>query len=207
MSSLHRLQRGPRSHTLCGSLRTHEKAQTLESRPTPTEGLRPAGRSALLTHRQAKEAHTNKTNRRRFLRVGVAAGAATAAAVPAVAKQKPAKKVLVSNAKEGRTPLFNSVVAYGNLVFIAGVGYHQAGDIKVHTKGVLDQIQQELEKVGSAMEKVLKCNVYLADLKDYAGMNEVFQGRFGPEPPVRTTIAAAGVPGNSLVEIDVIAYL
>jgi enamine deaminase RidA (YjgF/YER057c/UK114 family) len=46
----------------------------------------------------------------------------------------------------------------------------------------------------------------LADLKDYAGMNEVFQGRFGPEPPVRTTIAA-GLPGNSRVEIDVIAYL
>jgi enamine deaminase RidA (YjgF/YER057c/UK114 family) len=139
--------------------------------------------------------------------VGVAAGAATAVAAPAAAKEKQVKKVLVSNAAGGRTPLFNSVVAYGNLVFIAGVGYHQAGDIKVHTKGVLDQIQQELEKVGSSMEKVLKCNVYLADLKDYAGMNEVFQGRFGPEPPVRTTIAAAGVPGNSLVEIDVIAYL
>jgi len=127
--------------------------------------------------------------------------------VPAAAQEKPAKKVLGSNAAGGRTPLFNSVVAYGNLVFIAGVGYHSAGDIKVHTKGVLDQIQQELEKVGSSMEKVLKCNVYLADLKDYAGMNEVFQGRFGPEPPVCTTIAAAGVPGNSLVEIDVIAYL
>ena len=57
------------------------------------------------------------------------------------------------------------------------------------------------------MDKVLKCNVYLADLKDYAGMNDVFKGRFGEEPPVRTTIAAAGVPGNSLVEIDVIACL
>jgi enamine deaminase RidA (YjgF/YER057c/UK114 family) len=57
------------------------------------------------------------------------------------------------------------------------------------------------------MEKVLKCNVYLNDLKDYAGMNEVFQGSFGPEPPVRTTVAVAGVPGNSLVEIDVIAHL
>ena len=46
------------------------------------------------------------------------------------------------------------------------------------------------------------------DLKDYNGMNEVFQGRFGAEPPVRTTIAAAGgMPGNSLVEIDVIAYI
>jgi enamine deaminase RidA (YjgF/YER057c/UK114 family) len=57
------------------------------------------------------------------------------------------------------------------------------------------------------MEKVLKCNVYLNDLKNYAGMNEVFQGKFGPEPPVRTTIASGGIPGNSLVEIDVIASL
>ena len=82
------------------------------------------------------------------------------------------------------------------------------GDIKVHTKAVLDQIQQQLESAGSSMEKVLKCNVYLNDLKDYAGMNEMFQGRFGAEPPVRTTIAAAGgIPGNSLVEIDVIAYI
>ena len=48
----------------------------------------------------------------------------------------------------------------------------------------------------------------LHDLKDYAGMNEVFLGRFGSEPPVRTTIAAAGgIPGNSLVEIDCIAVL
>lgn len=54
----------------------------------------------------------------------------------------------------------------------------------------------------------LKCNVYLNDLKDYAAMNEVFLGRFGDEPPVRTTIAAAdGIPGNSLVENDVIACL
>ena len=99
-------------------------------------------------------------------------------------------------------------MSYGNLLFIAGVGYHQEGDIKVHTKGVLDSIQQQLERVGSSMDKVLKCNVYLDDLKDYAGMNEVFLGRFGAEPPVRTTIAAkGGIPGNSLVEIDVIAVL
>jgi 2-iminobutanoate/2-iminopropanoate deaminase len=99
-------------------------------------------------------------------------------------------------------------VSYGNLLFIAGVGYHSDGDIKVHTKAVLDQIQQQLESAGSSMDKVLKCNVYLNDLKDYQAMNEVFRGRFGEEPPVRTTIAAAGgIPGNSLVEIDVIAYI
>jgi 2-iminobutanoate/2-iminopropanoate deaminase len=150
----------------------------------------------------------SNTNRRRFFRTGVAAAAAaTAAAAPAAAQEKLVKKVYGSGARGGKPPLFNGVVSYGNLVFIAGVGYHSEGDIKVHTKGVLDQIQQQLEKVGSSMEKVLKCNVYLADLKDYAGMNEVYQGRFGAEPPVRTTIAAAGVPGNSLVEIDVIAYL
>ncbi|HKB13218.1 MAG TPA: RidA family protein [Vicinamibacterales bacterium] len=154
-----------------------------------------------------------QTNRRGFLKRGAtAAAAAAAAAVPATAAaqtEKPVKKVHYRNGrKPDKPPLFNGTVSYGNLVFIAGVGYHSEGDIKVHTKGVLDQIQQQLESIGSSMEKVLKCNVYLNDLKDYAGMNEMFQGRFGAEPPVRTTIAAAGgIPGNSLVEIDVIATL
>jgi enamine deaminase RidA (YjgF/YER057c/UK114 family) len=57
------------------------------------------------------------------------------------------------------------------------------------------------------MAKVLKCTVYLADLKDYAAMNDVFEGKFGADPPVRTTVSVAGVPGNSLVEIDVIAFI
>ncbi len=150
------------------------------------------------------------TNRRRFIGRGVAAAAAvTAAASPVQAQDKPAKRVLYRNGnKPDKMPLFNGTVAYGNLIFIAGVGYHQAGDIKVHTEKVLESIKQQLESAGSSMEKVLKCNVYLNDLKDYAGMNEVFMGKFGPEPPVRTTIAAAGgIPGNSLVEIDVIACL
>jgi enamine deaminase RidA (YjgF/YER057c/UK114 family) len=167
-----------------------------------------------------------KSNRRTFIGRGAAAAAAVAAAsldaaaephgraaraaqqAPAPA-DKPVKKVHYRNGrKPEKTPLFNSTVSYGNLVFIAGVGYHQEGDIKVHTKGVLDSIQRQLESVGSSMDKVLKCNVYLNDLKDYAAMNEVFLGRFGDEPPVRTTIAAAGgIPGNSLVEIDVIATL
>src|SRR5262249_14302607 len=151
-----------------------------------------------------------------FIRRGVAAAAAvttatfsTTAAGQSAQGDKPVKKVHYRNGrKPEKTPMFNGTVSYGNLVFIAGVGDPSAGDIKVHQKGVLDQIQQQLESVGSSMEKVLKCNVYLNDLKDYAGMNEMFQGRFGPEPPVRTTIAASGgIPGNSLVEIDVIAAL
>ena len=107
-----------------------------------------------------------------------------------------------------KTPLFSGITSFGGLVFIAGIGAHFEGDIKAHTKHVLDEIQQRLESVGSSMEKVVKVNVYLNDLKDYAAMNETFIGRFGPEPPVRTTIAAAGgIPGNSLVEIDCIATL
>lgn len=153
----------------------------------------------------------SNTNRRRFIGRGAAAAAAvTAAAAPAAAQERPVKKIYGgSPAKPGaKPPLFNSVVSYGNLVFIAGVGAHYEGDVKAHTKTVLDQIQKNLELAGSSMDKVLKCNVYLNDLKDFAAMNEAFLGRFGAEPPVRTTIAAAGgIPGNSLVEIDVIAYI
>lgn len=152
----------------------------------------------------------NKTNRRNFLGSGVAVGAAAAAAtVPAKAQQNAAKRVIYPNGKKPeKTPLFSPTVAYGNLIFVSGVGYHEHGDIKAHTKHVLDLIKQQLESAGSSMEKVLKCTIFLSNIKDYAGMNEVYQGSFGSEPPVRTTVAAGGLPGvNSLVEIDVIACL
>ncbi len=104
--------------------------------------------------------------------------------------------------------MFSGVVSYGNLLFIAGIGAHFPGDIKAHTDHVLNEIEARLEEAGSSMDKVLKVNVYLNDLADYDGMNEVYQGRFGPEPGVRTTIAAAGgIPGDSLVEIDCIACI
>ena len=150
------------------------------------------------------------TKRRAFM-AGAAAVTAAAALRPARvrADDKPVKKVHWKDGKRPeKTPLFSGLVSYGGLVFIAGVGAHFEGDIKAHTKHVLDEIEKKLAEAGSSMEKVLKVNVYLNDLKDYAGMNEVFLGRFGPEPPVRTTIAAAGgIPGNSLVEIDCIATL
>lgn len=144
-------------------------------------------------------------NRRGFMKVGVAAAAAAGAAN---AQTRMEKKVHYRKGKPEKAPLFSGAVSYGNLLFIAGKGYHKPGDIKEHTKNVLDEIQAELENAGSSMDKVLQCRVFLNDLKDYDGMNEMFRGRFGEEPPVRTTIAAAGgIPGNSLVEIDVIAYI
>jgi 2-iminobutanoate/2-iminopropanoate deaminase len=145
------------------------------------------------------------TKRRTLLRAALGAGAA---AGTAQAQTQPLKKVHYRGAKPKATPLFSGAVSYGNLLFVAGKGAHFEGDIKAHTKHVLEEIGKELENAGSSMRKVLKCNVYLNDLKDYQGMNEVFRGAFGEEPPVRTTIAAAGgIPGNSLVEIDVIAYI
>ena len=143
-------------------------------------------------------------NRRNFLKAGAAV---TATAGVAKAQSGPVKKVHRKGERKG-TPLFNGAVSYGNLLFIAGKGAHFKGDIKAHTKHVLDEVEKELVNAGSSMDKVIKCNVYLNDLKDYKEMNEAFRGRFGEEPPVRTTIAAAGgIPGDSLVEIDVIAYI
>lgn len=158
------------------------------------------------------------TSRRSAFRSLFAAVGATAAGLFGGRAQAASRDAgIVTIADEGQQPpagapkpppLFSSVKVHGGLVFVAGKGYHEEGDIKVHTKQVLDQLEAELKKAGSSMDKVLKVNVYLHDLQDYAAMNEVFRGRFGPNPPVRTTIACyGGVPGKSLVEMDCIAAL
>ena len=107
-------------------------------------------------------------------------------------------------------PLFSSYTKHGNMVYVSGKGAHVAPfDIKNHSEIVLKRIEEELIKAGSSMEKVLKVNVYLNDFADYQGMNEVYKGRFGSKPPARTTVAVAkgGIPGDSIVEMDVIAYI
>lgn len=131
-----------------------------------------------------------------------AASASTAVASPR------AEKVAGNVVKHDDVPLFSGHVIHGGLVYVAGKGAHFEGDIRAHTDHVLKEIEKELKKAGSSMDKVLKVNVYLADLNDYQAMNEVYRGRFGDKPPVRTTVATyGGVPGNSLVEIDCIAAL
>jgi 2-iminobutanoate/2-iminopropanoate deaminase len=146
-----------------------------------------------------------KNNRRKLLTGAVAAVAAGAVTVNA--QTKLTKKVHRSGPKPEKTPLFNSAVSVGNMLFLAGIGYHKEGDIKVHTQGVLEEMKRQLELAGSSMEKVVKVTVFLANKDDFAGMSSVFQGKFGDEPPVRTTTAAAWIPGDSLVEMDCIAYI
>jgi 2-iminobutanoate/2-iminopropanoate deaminase len=135
---------------------------------------------------------------------GVALTGVASAEPQAMEKKAWPEKKADPNAK---VPLFNSTISYGNLVFLAGVGYHESGTIEEATKHVLDELEKNLQAAGSSMEKVLKVNVYLNDIKDWERMNTSYANRWGKVPPVRTTIApAGGIPGNSLVEIDLIAY-
>ncbi len=137
--------------------------------------------------------------------LGVSKNAAAAPAAP------PTDEKIVGDVTTfQQIPLFSSFTKLGNMVFIAGVGAHvEPFEIKAHTEIVLKELEKQLIKAGSSMEKVLKVNVYLDDIANWPAMNEVYGGRFGKNPPVRTTVAVAkgGVPGNSLVEMDCIAYI
>ena len=105
-------------------------------------------------------------------------------------------------------PMFSGAVKHGNTLYVSGKGAQFEGDMRTHTDFTLKELEKELEKNGSSMEKVLKVNVYLADIADFKVLNEVYRGRFGKNPPVRTTVAVyGGVPGISLVEMDCIAAL
>lgn len=151
-----------------------------------------------------------KTERRSALKKMLASVAGLTGLGLAANAEAPGKKEAGNITAFQDVPLFSGHTKYGNLIFVAGKGAHEAPfNIKNHTGIVLKALEDELKKAGSSMEKVLKVNVYLNDIEDFQGMNEVYRGRFGSEPPVRTTVAVAkgGVPGNSLVEMDCIAYL
>lgn len=149
--------------------------------------------------------------------VGTASAATLVTQAVAQGARPPRKKAVPWNpptpapATSGPAPAappYSAIVTFGNLVFLSGVGAHFKGSIEEHTKHVLDEIEQKLTTAGSSMDKVLKVNVYLSDLANYARMNAVYAGRWGAVPPVRTTIAAAGgIPGDSLIEIDCIASI
>ena len=147
---------------------------------------------------------TTKTSNRRAMLTG-AALAATALAKAADAPVQ--KKVYRTGPKPATPPAYSTGVSLGNLLFLSGVISRTPGDVKAHAEFALGEIRKQLEAAGSSMEKVLRCTVFLADIKDLAAFNEVYIGKFGDDPPTRSTIAAAGIPANSLVEIDVIAYI
>ena len=80
-----------------------------------------------------------------------------------------------------------------------------AGDIAAQTDRALKNLSAVLQAAGTSLDKVLRCTVFLKNMGDFAAMNEVYGRYFGQAPPARTTVEAARLPKDTLVEIDVIA--
>jgi 2-iminobutanoate/2-iminopropanoate deaminase len=158
-----------------------------------------------------------KSSRRKFLAAAGAtattAATATVAARQTSSTQAPRKRVYRKLSPTSVTlkgqPLYSPELSFGNFVFVSGkgAGRNATGDITAQAKNVLDQIEESLKLAGSSMDKVLKVNVYLTDINNFEGMNKAYIDRFGPEPPVRTTVAVSALPDGSLVEIDCIAHM
>ena len=79
------------------------------------------------------------------------------------------------------------------------------GDVAAQTRRVLANLAAVLAAAGSDFSKVVKCNVYLVDMGDFAAMNRAYAARFVAPYPSRTTVAVAGLPLNARVEIELIA--
>ncbi|MBM3142602.1 MAG: RidA family protein [Chloroflexi bacterium] len=78
-------------------------------------------------------------------------------------------------------------------------------DVKTATELVLTNIKKALESVGSGLDKVVKTTVFLRDIADFSGMNEVYKAFFSENPPARSCVAVREIPGNFPLEIEVIA--
>lgn len=86
-------------------------------------------------------------------------------------------------------------------------GEFVAGGIAEQTERVLQNLKAVLEAAGSGLDKVVKTTVFLADMKEFSGMNEVYAKFFSEPPPARATVAAAGLPRDARVEIEAVALL
>jgi enamine deaminase RidA (YjgF/YER057c/UK114 family) len=104
---------------------------------------------------------------------------------------------------------FTPVVSFGNLLFISGIGCRIEGTIEEETKWVLDEIEKNLMAAGSSLDKVLKVNVFLEDIKEFDRMNSIYKTRkWGSVFPARNTVQPAALPaGDHGLAIDCIAYV
>jgi len=119
--------------------------------------------------------------------------------------------VYSKNAPEPIGP-YSQAIKLNNLIYSSGqialnpqTGQIVDGDIKAQTKQTLENIKAILKAGGSDISKVIKVTVYLKNIGDFTGMNEVYSEYFGESKPARSTIEAARLPKDSLIEIDVIA--
>jgi len=107
---------------------------------------------------------------------------------------------------------YSQAIIEGGFIFLAGqgpgnpvTGQLELGDVASETRRTFENIKAVLEAAGSSLDKVVKCNVYLRDMKDFAAMNEVYATYFTTPYPARTTIQAGALPMGIAVEIECIA--
>jgi 2-iminobutanoate/2-iminopropanoate deaminase len=109
---------------------------------------------------------------------------------------------------------YSQGVRAGSLLFVSGqipidpaTGELVDGDIAAQTRRVLQNVGEILKAGGASFDQVVRTTVFLADMDDFAAMNEVYGTYFSAPAPARATVQAARLPRNARVEIDVIASL
>jgi 2-iminobutanoate/2-iminopropanoate deaminase len=107
---------------------------------------------------------------------------------------------------------YSQGIRAGNLVFVSGqipidpaTGQFVEGGVAEQTEQVLRNLGAVLEAAGSSLSQVVKTTVFLADMKEFGAMNEVYARFFTEVPPARATVAAAGLPRDARVEIEAVA--
>jgi 2-iminobutanoate/2-iminopropanoate deaminase len=119
--------------------------------------------------------------------------------------------VATDNAPKAIGPYSQAIKANG-FIFVSGqIAFDPAtqqiidGDVAAQTERVLQNLSAILTAAGSSLAQVMKTTVFLKYMDNFGAMNEVYARYFGDAPPARSTVAAAGLPRDVLVEIDVIA--
>jgi len=109
---------------------------------------------------------------------------------------------------------YSQAIVIGELVFAAGQvaldpasGQLVEGGIGEQTEQVMKNLGAVLEAAGSSLDRLVKTTVFLADLADFAGLNEVYALHVGETPPARSTFEVAALPQGALVEIEAVAHL
>ena len=123
------------------------------------------------------------------------------------------ERIQTDNAPAAIGP-YSQAIRAGGFVFASGqipidpaTGEFVKGGIAEQTEQVLKNLAALLEAAGSGLDKVVKTTVFLADMKEFAQMNEVYAKFFKDTPPARATVAAAGLPRDARVEIEAVALI
>ena len=125
------------------------------------------------------------------------------------------KKIVKTDAAPAAIGPYSQAVAAGGFLFCSGqipldpkTGQMVEGDIVVQTERVMANLQAVLEAGGASWSSVVRTTIYLANLGDFAKVNEIYGRHFTDgQPPTRATVQVAALPRAALVEIDAIAQV